>query len=242
MNLLILAGTSEARQIAAELPADVSATVSLGDRDRSGQTWPCPVRVGGFGGGEGFLKFLKENKINAVLDATHPFAVKITRRSSRICRTNRMPYLAVKRPAWKPARGDLWHLVRNEAEAARHIPKGAAVLLTTGRMRLRAFRNLRERYILVRQLGAVTEPFPLSRGRFMASRGPFTVAHEKALFRRLGIKWLVLRNAGGAGAEPKLIAARQLGVPVCMIQRPALPDVPCVDTVRDALAWVRQLG
>ncbi|MCK0094675.1 cobalt-precorrin-6A reductase [Yoonia sp. F2084L] len=240
MTLLLLGGTGEARQIAAHLRG-TDAVISLAGATRNPETQPLPTRVGGFGGADGFERYLQDAGITAVLDATHPFAHKITERTARICRSLKVPYVQFLRPAWVAEPGDNWTQILDETEAAHHIPTNAVVFLGTGRQTLGRFANLVGREVICRQIDPPTDDFPFAGGRFLVGRPPFSVEDEVALFRQLGVDCLVVKNAGGAPSRTKLTAARQLGIPVLMIKRPAQGDWPVVDTVEAALDWVRAL-
>ncbi len=243
--LLLLAGTTEARQIAGAL-ADRGhpAIATLAGATRAPQTLPLPTQRGGFGGEAGFRAFLQQHAISAILDATHPFATRITERSARIARDLGLPYLQLLRPEWRPGPGDRWTMIAREDQAARHIAPGATVFLATGRQSLPGFANLATdgRRLICRRIDAPRAPFPYPNGEYLLGRGPFTVAQERALFERLGVEALVVKNAGGTGSAPKLEAARALGLPVVMLARPTPLDIARVETVAEALAWVRDLG
>ncbi len=242
MNLLLLAGSGEARTIARALAGmeGVNTIASLAGTTRAPMDLGVPTRVGGFGGRVGFEAFLEAERIDAVLDATHPFAGRISRRTADVCRHRDLPCLQVLRPPWRPGPGDRWIFIDNESEAAGHIPEGATVFLATGRQTLLRFANLAGRYLICRRIDAARQPFPFENGEYLVGRGPFTVAEEIALLRARGVEWLVVKNSGGAGGWPKLEAARALGLPVVMINRPPPPPaVTRVETPQAALAWVR---
>ncbi len=238
--LLLLAGTSEARALAREL-ADrkIPAIATLAGATRMPERLALPTVVGGFGGAEGFERFLDEHAITAVLDATHPFATAISARTARIARARGLAHLLLLRPEWVPGPGDNWTTIAREEEAAEHIPPGATVFLATGRQNLSGFANLAGRRLICRRIDAPKAPFPWPNGEYLLGRGPFSLADEVALFRRLGIDWLVVRNAGGTSSRAKLDAARELGLPVAMIARPPAPEAETVETVEQALEWVR---
>ncbi|MBQ2262153.1 MAG: cobalt-precorrin-6A reductase [Loktanella sp.] len=241
MTLLLLAGTGEARVIAQALHGrDVIA--SLAGVTRDPEPLAVPVRQGGFGGEAGFRDFLAEAGIHAVLDATHPYAARITARSAAVCAELGLPFCQVLRPAWLPEEGDHWTEIATEADAAAHIPMGATVFLGTGRQSLPGFSNLAGRRVICRQIDPPDGPFPFAGGEYLVGRPPFSVADETALFRRLGVDWLVVKNAGGQASATKLVAARNLGIPVLMLARPALGDWQRVDNVQAALDWVAQCG
>ena len=242
MSVLLLAGTAEAKRIAWGLAdSGLNVVASLAGATRDPEPLPVPTRIGGFGGEEGFRAYLAENAVTAVVDATHPFANRITARTARVCADLRVPYLQVVRPAWRPEEGDRWIMIDTAEEAASHIPQGDCVFLATGRQTIPQFANLEGRRILVRVIDPPTEPFPFEGGEFVIGRPPFPVAREMALFEALGVQWLVVKNAGGQGGQAKLDAARALGLPVVMINRVSVPDAPFVETAEAAVAWVKSL-
>ena len=243
-RVLLLAGTREARQIAgalSELP-DVEVIASFAGATAAPQSLGVPTRIGGFGGGEAFAHYLRAERIDAVLDATHPFAARMSHRSRAICSETGVPYAQVLRPEWRPGRGDDWVFLDDESEAPRHIAKGSTVFLATGRQTLGRFGGLRESTLYVRRIESAPEGFPFPRGGWVVGRPPFPVEDEIRLFERLGIDWLVVKNAGGEASRSKLDAARELGVRVAMIRRPVQPDGVTLEHVEAAVDWVRRLG
>ncbi|WP_438990415.1 precorrin-6A/cobalt-precorrin-6A reductase [Lentibacter sp.] len=239
-RLLLLAGAGEARAVACGLAeAGAPAVASLEGSARFLGGLALPTRFGGFGGAAGFERYLQEHRIGAVLDVTHPFAEAISARAAAICAARGLPYALLWRPEWRPEPGDDWIALKDEAAAAAHIPAGATVFVATGRRGLAGFANLRGCEVIARRIGeAAPEPFPFAGGRYLAGVAPFSVAEEEALFQELGVDWLVVKNAGGAGARPKLEAARRLGLKVGMIARPAPPrGVTLLRTVAEALDW-----
>lgn len=242
MTLLLLSGTGTATEIAARLArSGHDALCSVAGGARLGRTVDLPQREGGFGGEAGFRAFVKERGIRAVLDATHPFASRISERSARLCAEMGLPYCLVWRPEWVPEPGDRWIFLDQPEEAAGHVPPAAVVFLATGRAGLERFSVLRGRYLYCRQIQPKEGGFPLPDGEFILGTPPFTVEEEAALFRALRVDVLVVRNAGGEGSRSKLLAARQLGLLVLMLNRPPPPDAPLVGSVEAALDWVAQL-
>ncbi|MBV1869061.1 MAG: cobalt-precorrin-6A reductase [Marinosulfonomonas sp.] len=242
MMLLLMAGTAEARVIASGLAAaETPAIASLAGVTRDPKDLPIRVRRGGFGGAAAFETFLDENAIRAIIDATHPFASAISLRTADIAQRRGLPYIQVLRPAWRAEPGDNWTEIDSEQDAARHIENGATVFLATGRQTLPGFANLSGRRLICRQIDAPDGPFPYPNGRFLVGRPPFSVADEVALFTKLGIDWLIVKNAGGSASRTKLTAAAQLKIPVLMIRRPPQPDAPRVETAAGALDWARGL-
>lgn len=240
MTLLLLAGTGDARRIAERLTGQ-DVVASLAGATRDPDPLPVPTRRGGFGGEAGFRAYLADAGITAVLDATHPYADRITARTAAICADLGLPFVQMLRPGWTPEAGDNWTEIAREEDAAALIPAGSTVFLGTGRQTLHRFANLAGRHVICRQIDPPQDPFPFPGGAFLVGRPPFSVADEVALFSRLGVDVLIVKNAGGVASRTKLTAARQLGIPVLMIARPPVGDWPVVSTVTEALDWVAGL-
>ncbi|MFK7938011.1 MAG: cobalt-precorrin-6A reductase [Roseovarius sp.] len=239
MTVLLLAGTGEAVRIAGACHVKGIPTIaSLAGATRNPAALSVPTRHGGFGGDAGFEAFLSAEKITTVMDATHPYAHRISQRTARICAQRGIPYCQFLRPPWTPEPQDRWTELASEAEAAEHIEPGACVFLATGRQTLDKFAGLSECRLICRQIDPPEGPFPFPNGRFLVGRPPFTVQDEAELFAKLGVDWLVVKNAGGAASFTKLIAARLLGLRVAMIARPAQPSGPKVQTIDDAVNWI----
>ena len=242
MGLLLLAGTQEARRIAAALKGRKDVIASLAGATRAPARLGVPTRIGGFGGDRGFAAFLRQQGITAVLDATHPFAARVSARTARICAERDIAHLQLLRPAWTAEPGDKWHLVAHERDVARIIPPGARVFLATGRQRLDHFAALQADYLFCRLTDRPDAPFPRDNGEYVIGKAPFSIEDEAALFRRLRIDWLVVRNPGGPAGRAKLDAARLLDLKVAMIERPPQPVCDRVETVEQALDWLRGKG
>lgn len=239
MRVLLLAGTSEARDIAQGLPKDRHHVVaSLAGATRAPADLGCETRVGGFGGDAGFQQYLRAHPVDLVIDATHPFAHRVTARTVRICNEQCIPVLQVVRPEWRPGPDDRWSFIDAPHEARRLISKGARVFLATGRQTLQGFANLSDCRLYCRQIDPPEKPFPFPNGEYVIGRPPFSVNQEVALFQRLGVDVLVVKNAGGEMSRSKLDAARQIGLPVIVINRPMPPEGPKVETAGQALEWV----
>ncbi len=239
-HVLILGGTTEGRRLAETLHgAGVRVTSSLAGRVASPKLPPGEVRVGGFGGAEGLARWLREHQVDAVIDATHPFAGTISFHAARAAATSHVPLLALRRPGWSPAEGDDWHGTASLEEAARAVPAlGRRAFLTTGRMGLAAFADVADVWFLVRSVDPPEPPCP-PRMEVLLDRGPFTLDGEREVLRAYGIDVLVTKDSGGAATAPKLVAAREAGIPVVIVRRPPAPDgVPVAATVEEAAAWV----
>lgn len=240
MSLLILGGTTEARALAQGLRDLPGARISLAGATRHAIALPLPTRRGGFGGAEGFADYLGAENITAVLDATHPFAVRITARSRAVCDRLGVPYRQLLRPPWAPGPRDRWHLLADPAAVLDALPAGVAVFLATGRQTLGDFAAIGARRVFVRVIDTPDAPFPFAEGGYIVGRPPFALSDEMALFTRLGIDWLVTKNSGGAPGWAKLEAARSLGLPVAMIDRPPGPCDRVLDSVSEASDWARE--
>lgn len=243
-RILLLAGTGEARQLAAALGRlpRIAVIASLAGATRTPQTLGVPTRIGGFGGRAAFAEYLAHERIDGVLDATHPFARAISCRSHAVCAEMGVPYAHVLRPAWRPGPQDRWVFLNDEGDAVRHISDGSTVFLATGRQTLHRFEGLRGSTLYARRIDGAPETFPYPMGGWVTGRPPFEVEDEMALFSRLGVEWLVVKNAGGSASRSKLDAARRLGLPVAMIRRPPQPDALRLDSVAAAVLWARRLG
>jgi precorrin-6A/cobalt-precorrin-6A reductase len=240
-HILVLGGTTEARELAAELTARprTRVTTSLAGRVTRPGAVHGELRVGGFGGAEGLADWLREQRVDAVVDATHPFAGTITANAARAAAATGLPLVVLRRPGWRPGPGDHWHPVPSLEAAAGLLPRlGQRVLLTTGRLGLAAFAGLTELRFVVRSVEPPEPPMP-PHTRVLLARGPFTVAGETALLRDHRVDVLVTKDSGGAATSAKLVAARDLGLPVVVVRRPPLPDgVTAVPDAAAALHWL----
>lgn len=238
-HLLLLAGSGEGRALAsalAKLP--VRVTASLVQPDHWSGPLPVPTRAGGFGGAAGFAKFLDAEHITAVLDATHPFAARISARSYAMCRERGIPYLCLDRHEWTPGTADQWTFVDTAEEAANLTHPGNRVFVTTGRATLTAYSDLPDRHFFFRRLARSGPASEAPAITYVYGVGPFSVEDEVATFRALNIDLLICKNAGGSLSRTKLDAARELGLPVILLRRPQPTGAPCVHSVEGALAWV----
>ncbi len=219
--------------------AGVAAVFSYAGRTAAPVAPPLPVRVGGFGGVEGLRAYLRAKRITRVIDATHPFAAQMSRNAVAACAEEGVPLIALERPAWAAGPGDRWTQVPDMVAAAEALPRvPVAVFLAIGRQELGAFAGRTEHRYLLRLVDPPGGPLPLPDAEVVVARGPFTEAGDRALMRRHGIGLVVAKNAGGAGARAKLDAARALGLPVILVDRPALPERPVAGEVAAVMAWL----
>jgi precorrin-6A/cobalt-precorrin-6A reductase len=238
--ILVLGGTAEARELAAELDgAGIAVTSSLAGRVANPRLPPGQVRVGGFGGPAALAGWLREQGVRAVVDATHPFAERISASAARACPEAGVPVLRLERPGWHERPGDRWHRVPDLAAAAQRIPQlGSRTLLTTGRQGLASFAET-DAWFLVRCVEPPDPPLPV-RHELLLGRGPYTLTGERALIERFEIDVVVTKDSGGRLTEAKLDAARELGLPVIVVDRPPRPSMDAVVTVAEAVSWAHR--
>jgi precorrin-6A/cobalt-precorrin-6A reductase len=240
-KLLILGGTTEAAELAsATVEAGIDVITSLAGRLAPRRTISGRIRIGGFGGVPGLLCYLEQERIDAVIDATHPFAATISAHACAACSQAGIPRLALVRPPWQPMPGDRWREVADLAEAARLLPDIARrAFLTTGPGGVEAFSAAMGVWFLVRVFAPPAAPFPLPRHAVIVDRPPFTFASELTLFQRHRIDTLVTKQSGGP-TEAKLAAAREAGAEVIMVRRPSPPPGMIAPSVAETLDWLRQ--
>lgn len=241
-SVLILGGTTEAYDLATALVAHggLRVVTSFAGRTKSPRLPAGEWRSGGFGGAEGLAEYLRAEKFDAVIDATHPFAAAMAFNAAEGCAQEGVKLLRLEREPWRPGPGDRWTEVDTLDEAAallRGHPK--RVLMAVGRQELAPFAALDDIWFLIRSVEA-PEPMPAFKHyELLLSRGPFDVAGERALLRDKRIDAIVCKNSGGSATHAKLIAARELDIPVIMKRRPPRPELPIAYTIDDALAWLK---
>lgn len=242
VKVLILGGTGEARSLAAALVKrpDTEVVSSLAGRVRDPKLPVGDVRVGGFGGPDGLAAWLAAERVDAVVDATHPFAQRISASAAEAAARSGVPLLMLRRPGWSARPGDDWHWADDLPAAARLLPTlGQRVFLTTGRQGLADFADC-PGWFLVRCVDAPEPPTPAEM-HLLLDRGPYTLEGERALLTEHRIDVLVTKDSGGALTVAKLDAARDLGLPVVIVRRPPTPDVEKVSTVAEAADWLTRV-
>ena len=248
-KVLILGGTGEAAGLARRLAprAELDVVTSLAGRTRRPAPIPGRVRTGGFGGTEGLIAYLDEEGVHAVVDATHPYAATISRHAAQACTALGIPRVQLRRPAWSPIDSDQWTEAVDpsaaaEVVAAARVSANGCAFLSTGAKDLRSFAHLRAIRFLVRLVDAPSAPLPLARCELIVDRGPFPVDDERRLLLDHGVELLVSKNSGGTATGSKLVAARELGIPVIMIARPDPEPGAGVETIEDAVRWLAGNG
>lgn len=239
-NVLLLGGTTEASALARLLAArGVATTLSYAGRTETPRAQPVPVRVGGFGGVTGLADYLRNHRVTHLVDATHPFAATMSAHAVDAARLAGVAHVALIRPAWEPIPGDCWTRVPDIGGAVAALDGPARrVMLALGRMHVEMFAAQPQHHYLLRFVDTPERPPALPHHSLIVDRGPFTVAGDSSLMQHHAIDLVVCKNSGGQGAEAKLLAARQLGLPVLMIDRPAIPDRTEVSRPEDVLAWL----
>lgn len=242
-RLLILGGTGEAVQLAAKAAQidEIEVITSLAGRTQKPIFPLGTVRVGGFGGEVGLIEYFQEQKIDFLIDATHPFAAQISFNAAAATAQSRLPHLILVRPAWQQIVGDNWIEVASNEAAAKMLPKTALrVFLTIGRQELAAFAHLKSLWFLMRMIDPPTAEALVPKGRLLLEKGPFSLEHERQLLKEYQIDVIVSKNSGGDATVAKIIAARELKIPVVMVQRPAIPDIEQVTDVAGAIDWLQK--
>ncbi len=239
-RVLILGGTGDAAELAAKaanLPG-IEVRISLAGRTRQPKDVSGNVRIGGFGGVAGLTAYLRDEAIDLLIDATHPFAAQISFNAAAAAEL-KLPRLMLVRPAWQPVAGDEWIEV-DSIEAAATIMPGLAkrVFLTIGRQELAAFAHLQDIWFLMRMIDPPTPDALVPKGLLLYDRGPFDLLAERDLLRQHEIDAIVSKNSGGDATYAKIIAARELSIPVVMVQRPAVPEGEQATNVEEAFNWL----
>lgn len=241
LKILILGGTTEASALARALDGDArfAPVLSLAGRTKSPRLPPIPYRIGGFGGVQGLVEYLRREGVEALVDATHPFAAQMARHAAQAAEGTCVPLLAIRRPEWQPEAGDRWTEVPDMAAAAAALgPEPRRVFLTIGQKELAPFAAAPQHVYLIRSVDAPDPSARPPRCEILTARGPFREADEHRLMVEHRIEVLVTKNSGGEAAAAKLSAARALSLPVVMVARAPLPDVPNVETAEATLEWL----
>ncbi|NJL53548.1 MAG: cobalt-precorrin-6A reductase [Hydrococcus sp. SU_1_0] len=242
MRVLILGGTGDACRLAAQatnIPG-IEIITSLAGRTRQPAKSVTVTRIGGFGGISGLVKYLQENAIALLIDATHPFADQISFNAAQAANYCHIPHVILVRPAWQPVKGDRWIEVSDLKAAAAILPGLAKrVFLTIGRQELSTFAYLENIWFLMRMIDPPEADMPIPKGQLLLERGTFTLIQERELLKQYQIQTIVSKNSGGEATYAKIVAARELNLPVVMVKRPAMPESDRVNDVESALRWLK---
>ena len=239
-RVLILGGTTEARLLGERLArrGSLDVTLSLAGRTASPVPHAVPVRVGGFGGGRGLADYIMKERIDALIDATHPYATVISENASAAARQTSVPFVVLRRAPWTAVAGDRWIEVNDTRAAVQALgEKSRRVFVAVGRNKLAPFAAAPQHFYLIRSVDPVDPPLPLPNARYVTERGPFSEAHDRALMTEHKIDAVVAKNSGGNAAYAKIATARTLRIEVIILHRPQETDGPAVHTIDDAIAW-----
>ncbi|WP_275785269.1 cobalt-precorrin-6A reductase [Pararhizobium gei] len=237
-RILILGGTTEARHLAGALASrrDCDPTLSLAGRTADPMSQPVPVRSGGFGGSDGLAAFLRQEHFDLLIDATHPFATRISDNALVAAKQAGIPCFALCRPAWEPMPGDRWTGVASVAEAVAVLGDAPRrVFLAIGRQEVSHFQNAPQHAYIIRSVDAVVPPLAVPDTCYILATGPFGEEAEKQLLTAHRIDVIVAKNSGGSATYGKIAAARKLGLPVIMVERRRPAGIRTVQTVDEAL-------
>lgn len=241
MRVLILGGTTEASELARQLSArpNLEVETSFAGRTTGPRAAAGRTRVGGFGGEAGLAAYLRSAGVDILIDATHPLAKRMRWNAFDAASAVGIPRLRVERPPWTAGPGDRWTAVGDLRAASEIARRYSRVLLTTGRIELEPFTQCVHTWFLIRSIEPPV-PQPLRDALVVLDRGPFTEAGERALLIEHQIDLIVTKNSGGDATVAKLAAARELGLPVAMVERPPNPRGAIVETVAEAMIWTGQ--
>jgi precorrin-6A/cobalt-precorrin-6A reductase len=188
---------------------------------------------------EGLVDYIRVERIAALIDATHPYAAIISANAARAAELTGVPILALHRAVWRPVAGDRWIEVDDTQAAVQAIGSAPRrVLVTLGRKDLSAFSAAPQHHYVVRSVDAVDPQLPVPHVFYIAARGPFAQEEERRLMQQHGIEIIVSRNSGGDASYGKIAAARALNLPVIMLRRPQLPQLPAVERLEDVVTWL----
>lgn len=243
-KILILGGTTEARQLAERLAprGDLVVVLSLAGRTINPVDHPVPVISGGFGGAQGLAAHLAANGIDLLVDATHPYAARMSANAAEASAAANVPLVALRRPAWERMEGDRWTEIAGSEEAVAALGDAPRrVFLALGRQEIAAFEAAPQHAYVIRSVDPVEPPLGVPNASYLLARGPFAEADERALLEAHRIDAIVAKNSGGSATYGKISAARALGIELFLFARPALPAVPTVATVDEAIAAIDHL-
>jgi precorrin-6A/cobalt-precorrin-6A reductase len=241
LRVLILGGTADANRLAAEIAKNKRLDAILSYAGRTEHPTPPPTgwRVGGFGGVDGLIAYLRAENIARVVDATHPFAAQISANAITACEATDVPLLALERAPWRRVSGDRWTEIDDIAAAPEALgTEPRRVFLGIGRQHLGVFAAHPQHHYLVRLVDPPRAALPVPAAEVIVARGPFDLTGDRAMLEKYRIEIVVARNAGGEAAYAKIEAARDLGLPVVMVRRPSIPARQTVERVADVLRWL----
>lgn len=239
-HVLILGGTTEARELGFALSRrEFVTTISLAGRTAAPAAQPVPVRRGGFGGADGLAEYLRVQRVDFLIDATHPYAETISANAVQAASQTNTPILALRRPPWTAVDGDVWIEVCDAQDAVRALgARPRRVFLAVGRQELTPFATAPQHHYFIRSVDPVEPPLDVPHAHYILARGPFTQSEDRTVLASFCIDAVVAKNSGGEATYSKIAAARLLGIPIFMFRRPVVADCPAVATVAEAVVWL----
>lgn len=218
----------------------LDVTLSLAGRTATPVPHAVPVRIGGFGGAEGLAAHLAAERVDVLIDATHPYATMISANAAAAARSTGIAFLVLHRPPWNAVAGDRWTEVCDTGAAVHALgQRSRNVFVALGRNELAPFAGAPQHIYLIRSVDPIDPPLPLPHVTYVTARGPFREADDRALMAAHNISVVISKNSGGSAAYGKIAAARALGIDVIMVRRPPLPDAAvAVSTIDDTVAWL----
>ena len=241
-RVLILGGTMDGRNLADRLSANkrLHVILSLAGRTNQPRLPTCDVITGGFGGADGLADYLESAQIDILIDATHPFANKMSQSAATASAATGVPCFRLERKAWRQLPEDNWHIVASTEEAAKSLPKNARALVTVGRQEIGPFFERLDVKVTARMIEA-PDYAPRAPHKVLRNRPPYRLEDELLLMRTEHITHLVTKNSGGKATSAKLHAARKLGITVVMVERPIPPKLPTAHSVDAMIAEIARL-
>jgi precorrin-6A/cobalt-precorrin-6A reductase len=241
IRVLLLGGSSEASALARFVATDprFDTVMSLAGRTTTPLAQPVRIRSGGFGGVEGLVRYLQDERINVVVDATHPFASQMSRNAIEAAGRSSVPLLAIERPPWQKQPDDIWIEVAGIADAVKALgSEPCTVFCGIGSLALSDLRAAPQHRYVIRLIDKPAQPLHLPNAIMIEARGPFCAEDDVGLFREHGIEAVLAKNSGADATVSKIEAARTLSLPVIMVSRPFIPVRTTVATADAALLWL----
>lgn len=239
-NILILGGTSEARDLSILVRKEnIKAVISYAGVVKKIAKQPLPKRTGGFGGADGLAEYIINEKITHLIDATHPFANTISENAILAAKKTGVLFTTLERDPWEPEAGDHWTTVKT-IESAINLLNGPPerVFLAIGRQEIKGFFRNRHHFYLLRMIEDTPINFEIPDFEVIHDKGPFKYEADKQILLKYNITKIISKNSGGSGSRAKIEAARDLNIPVIMIERPSVSPRSIFNNPDEVLKWI----
>ncbi len=235
-----MGGTGEARNLSFLIKkANLKAVISYSGAVSKTNKQPLPKRTGGFGGANGLAKYIIEEKITHLVDATHPFANQISENAILAAKETQVHFVALERDAWKPKRVDQWTKVKDIEDAIQLLdgPR-ERIFLAIGRHEVKKFETKKHHFYLLRIIENTPVNFDTPSFEIIYDKGPFKYKNDKMLLLKYNITKIITKNSGGLGAKAKLDVARDLNIPIIMIDRPIISPRYILNSPDKVFNWI----